>query len=454
MLSSFYKSENDGIINHKDVCHTCGVMDNFRELIKQLKKKGIRLIIDFYPNHTSDKHPWFTASIKGLKSYDDYYIWSDSASDDERKPPNNWLNIHGESAWTWNEERKQFYLGIFGKHLPDLNLRNPLVRNELKDIITYWMEEDVDGFNVVAASHLVENSYLFNEPVLTLNKAKNLQYENIDHIFTIDQHENLDLFAEWKKIINNFSKKKILIAEVSGSFPKGRMYYGNETFPLATLVYNSEFTQINENVTGTKLRWYFASSIDDVPSYGWPAWMIGSKTKPRLGSRVGDLLDGIHMIVMLAKGTPITYSGDEFGISSLPNEDNVQMSMKRESHLSIFRKLLELRNHYVIIYGIQQYPIVTDQVFSLLRCHDSKGFLVAVNLSNDPITLDFTGTSPRLPSKATLVLQSGHFVNSSLSNKEQQKVSLNNIYLGPKHAALFSFGPSVNVRDKKKRPKM
>ncbi|GBO21757.1 Neutral and basic amino acid transport protein rBAT [Araneus ventricosus] len=94
ILSSFYKSENDGIIDHKDVCYTCGVMDDFRELIKQLKKRGIRLIIDFYPNHTSDKHPWFEASIKGLKSYDGYYVWSYSVSDDERKPPNNWVKIY------------------------------------------------------------------------------------------------------------------------------------------------------------------------------------------------------------------------------------------------------------------------------------------------------------------------------------------------------------------------
>ncbi|GBN76433.1 Neutral and basic amino acid transport protein rBAT, partial [Araneus ventricosus] len=362
------------------------------------------------------------------------------------------LNIHGESAWTWNEERKQFYLSTFGKHLPDLNLRNPLVRNELKDIITYWMEEDVDGFNVIAASHLVENSYLFNEPFLMSNKAKN--YKNVDHVFTIDQYENLDLFAEWKQIMNSFSTKKILIAGVSGSSHKSRLYYGNETFPLATLVYNTEFSHINENVTGSKLRWHFASWTSDVPSFGWPAWMIGSKTKPRLESRVGDLLDGIHMIVMLAKGTPITFSGDEFGVSSFPNEDNTQISMKRESHLNIFRKLLELRNDYAVTHGIQQYPIVTDKVFSLLRSINSKGFLVAVNLRNDPITLDFTGTSSQLPSKATLMLQSGHFESSSLSNKVQQKVSLNNIYLGPKHSALFSFGPSVNVHNGRKRLKM
>ncbi|PRD19837.1 UNVERIFIED_CONTAM: Slc3a1 [Trichonephila clavipes] len=91
MLSAFYKSEKDGILDHKEIEASVGTLADFEELVKQLKEKDIRLVIDFNPNHSSDKHPWFLASLEGQEPYKDFYVWADSPTDDESTPPNNWV---------------------------------------------------------------------------------------------------------------------------------------------------------------------------------------------------------------------------------------------------------------------------------------------------------------------------------------------------------------------------
>ncbi|GIX67046.1 neutral and basic amino acid transport protein rBAT [Caerostris extrusa] len=300
MLSAFYKSDDGGILDHKEIDDKFGSLADFDELVKQLKEK---------------KYPI------GQDPYKDFYVWADPPAEDESKPPNNWLNVDGESAWTYNDERQQYYLNTFGANQPDLNLRNELVKQELRDIIKLWMEKGVDGLNVVAASHLVEDESLRDEPIATIKETSKRKYKDVNHIYTVDQPENLGLFAEWKHVIQNFTTvtlPRILLAELSGSMNTTMQYYGNENNTLAELPYNAHFTEINRDISGIELKHHLDMWINNMPSFGWPTLMVGSKNVARLESRVGELVDAIHMVATFTKGTPLFYYADELGVSDIP----------------------------------------------------------------------------------------------------------------------------------------
>lgn len=118
------------ISDYTDIDPLFGNLTDFDELLKVAKEKGLHVILDFVPNHTSDRHPWFLKSKKNESVYGDYYIWKTGKLPNER--PNNWLSVFGGPAWTFNTERSSFYYHQFLDAQPDLNLRNPLVREELK----------------------------------------------------------------------------------------------------------------------------------------------------------------------------------------------------------------------------------------------------------------------------------------------------------------------------------
>ncbi|KAG8185364.1 hypothetical protein JTE90_023110 [Oedothorax gibbosus] len=484
MLSDFYKksADTDGILDHKQVDSSIGTLEDFKKMVDKLRENNIRLVIDFNPNHSSDEHPWFTASVEGQEPYKDFYIWADSP---QSSLPNNWLNVNGEPAWTWNNQRKQFYLHTFGEHMPDLNLRNPLVRQELSEIVKFWLDKGVDGFKVVAASHLIEDEDLRDEPVATPSQPNKRQYKDINHIYTVDQPENAGLFAEWKQILMNISASsgipKILMPELSGEWNTSVIYYGNETVPLTELPFKADFAEVRKDISGVELKNLI--HIQERPAYVWPTLLVGSKSVRRLASRVGHgLVDAIHMVSIFAKGTPIMYNGDELGINDVPSAKNGELkllmttmpwsgsgttggftnsssssypvhpeftnvnvmaqSKEKQSHLKVFSRLLALRGQPALNFGLQEYPVVTDDIFSLLRVRKgSPGYLVTVNLSGNSTTVDFTSKSAFLPEMARVEVRGSNIVDGPLAEGDHPKIALNHVHLGPKQAVVLSFVP-------------
>ena len=144
-LSPCYKSPNvdNGydISDYYDIMDEFGSLDDWKEMRKTLHEKGIKVIMDLVPNHTSDKHKWFIESKKRTPFYDDFYYWSD-------KPLNDWQSCFGGSAWEYCPERGQYYLHSYAKEQPDLNFDNPNVREEIKKIIDFWIDLGVDGFRI------------------------------------------------------------------------------------------------------------------------------------------------------------------------------------------------------------------------------------------------------------------------------------------------------------------
>ena len=148
-FSPLYPSPNADygydVADYMDIAGEFGGMELFEQLVEELHRRGMKIIMDLVINHTSDQHPWFQASRRGLEPYKGYYYWR-PAREGKNPLPNNWQSLFEGDAWSWDEERGAYYLHLFSPHQPDLNLRNPAVREEIKKIMRFWLDKGVDGF--------------------------------------------------------------------------------------------------------------------------------------------------------------------------------------------------------------------------------------------------------------------------------------------------------------------
>lgn len=162
-LSPFYKTEffdiGYDVSDYCDIDPRFGSIDDFKRLLEEAHRRDIRIVIDYVPNHTSNKHPWFLKSRESRNNrYRDYYLWSDPATDGGA--PNNWINRFGLSAWTFDEATGQYYFGTFAPEQPDLNWRNPAVVEEMFRVLRFWLEMGVDGVRVDAMAHIIKDRRL------------------------------------------------------------------------------------------------------------------------------------------------------------------------------------------------------------------------------------------------------------------------------------------------------
>src|SRR5262249_55537354 len=148
-----------------DVDPLFGDLGTFDKLVEEAHKRRIKIIVDYVPNHSSDRHPWF---IESRSSRDnpkrDWYIWRDAKPDSS--PPNNWGGAFGGSAWEWDETTGQYYFHQFVPEQPDLNWRNPEVREAMKRVLRFWMEHGVDGFRMDAVYFIWKHPDMPNQPLV------------------------------------------------------------------------------------------------------------------------------------------------------------------------------------------------------------------------------------------------------------------------------------------------
>ncbi len=197
------------ISNFRGVDPQFGTMADFDRLESEANKRGIRVILDFVVNHTSDQHPWFIES-KSSKTNPkaDWYIWRDGKPNGQ--PPNNWQSIFGHSAWQYVDSRKQYYYHAFYKQQPDLNWRNKDVRNAMFDVTRFWMQKGVAGFRLDAVTSLFEDFALKDEPYLTGTNAYGDR--KISRIYTDNLPEVHDVLRELRSVTNEFPGR-VLIGE-------------------------------------------------------------------------------------------------------------------------------------------------------------------------------------------------------------------------------------------------
>uniref|UniRef100_A0A0K8UQN9 alpha-glucosidase n=1 Tax=Bactrocera latifrons TaxID=174628 RepID=A0A0K8UQN9_BACLA len=311
-----------------------GTMEDFENMIKKAKEVGIKIILDFVPNHSSDENEWFIKSVDGDPAYADFYIWHNGIVNEttgERQPPSNWVSVFRYSAWEWNDVRQQYYLHQFVTKQPDLNYRNPAVVNEMKNVMRFWLGKGVAGFRIDAVPYLFEkdldryNNYP-DEPVIddvsTCPDPDDACH--LKHIYTQDQPETLDMVYQWRALADEFKKEhggdtRILLTEAYTSFDNMILYYGNGIRNGSHIPFNFDFlTNLQNDTKAPTVVEHIEKWLNAMPEGVIANWVLGNHDNKRLASRYGvQRADLFNILLQTLPGNAVTYNGEELAMTDV-----------------------------------------------------------------------------------------------------------------------------------------
>ena len=300
-----------------DVADYCGIhplfgtMGDFERLVAEAHRRGLKIILDFVPNHSSDQHPWFTESRSSRTNPKrDWYIWRDPKPDGS--PPNNWVSNFGGSAWQFDEASGQYYYHAFLTEQPDLNWRNPDLRQAMHDVLRFWLGKGVDGFRVDVIWHLIKDAEFRDNPPNPAWHPDRPEIESLLQIHSSDQEEVHDVIAEMRRVLDAY-EDRVLIGEIYLPTERLVTYYGKD-LSGAHLPFNFQLIQTawNARAIGKLVDEYDAA----VPEGGWPNWVLGNHDQPRIAARIGaEQARVAAMLLLTLRGTPTMYYGDEIGLA-------------------------------------------------------------------------------------------------------------------------------------------
>jgi alpha-glucosidase len=302
------------VSDYCDIDPLFGSLGDFDNLLAEAHDRGLKVILDFVPNHTSDQHPWFQDSRASRDSARrDWYIWRDPAPDGG--PPNNWLSTFGGSAWELGEPTGQYYYHAFLKQQPDLNWRNKEVRAAMYAALRFWLERGVDGFRVDVIWHLVKDAeFRDNPPNPDFNPGDHPHSEQLA-LHSTDRPEVHEVVAEMRAVIDEYDDR-VLIGEIYLPAERLVRYYGGD-LDGAHLPFN--FQLILAPWDAQHIAGLIAEYESLLPPGAWPNWVLGNHDKPRVASRVGLPQARVAaMLLLTLRGTPTLYYGDELGMQDVP----------------------------------------------------------------------------------------------------------------------------------------
>src|SRR4051812_26298636 len=292
-----------------------GTLADFDKLAAAAKQHGIRIILDFVVNHSSDQHKWFLDSKSSRNSeHRDWYIWRDGKGPGQ--PPNNWTSTFGGSAWKFDSATNQYYYHYFYPEQPDLNWRNPVVKNAMFDVTRWWYKRGVSGFRLDAVDTLFEDPNLKDNPN---RPGKNAFGDPIqEHKYNTKLPEVHEALRELRKVADEHNA--VLIGETwTSDIAELKLYYGKSNNELQ-MPMDFLFTTVNKLSPAD-----FRKQIAAVNSAsGWPTYVISNHDIIRSYDRYGDgahndqiakLMAGLYLTL---RGTPIMYYGEEIGMKTTP----------------------------------------------------------------------------------------------------------------------------------------
>jgi alpha-glucosidase len=290
-----------------------GNLKDFDQLLSSLHTRGMRLILDFVPNHSSDQHLWFTESkASRTNSKADWYIWADAA--ENGGPPNNWLSRFGGSAWEWGEQRQQYYYHSFLVQQPDLNWRNAEVRSAMFDVLRFWLRRGVDGFRIDASAVLIKDDLLRDNPPDPEADEDTPPPQRFKPVFTDDRPEAMVCIEQIREVLDEFDDR-VLAGEVQGKTDRIGHFYDNNK-PRLHLPLN--FTLLDSAWDALSLQATIDAYFNAIPEQAWPDWVIGGHDKPRVASKIGQAQARIlAMLLLTLRGTPFLFAGDEIGMEQV-----------------------------------------------------------------------------------------------------------------------------------------
>jgi alpha-glucosidase len=415
-LSPFFRSPmadfGYDVSDYRDVDPIFGTLADFDHLVAACHGRGIRVVIDWVPNHTSDRHPWFEAS---RSSRDDpkrhWYVWRDGDA-----PPNDWTSQFKAvgPAWTFDDATGQWYLHSFMREQPDLNWDNPEVEAAMHDVIRFWMDRGVDGLRLDAIHKIAK------DPLLR------------DHTGAPRRHDE-----DWETIHERLRGIRRVVDEYDDRMVVGEVAL-QDLHRIVLYLESGDQLHLAHNFVFVDLPWdadAFRTSIDDFEALAdrtaWPAWFLENHDKPRLASRFGPAAARAAAVMLYAlRGTPFVYQGQELGLPDaeippdrvvdvdgrdpvrtpipwapgpgagftdgepwLPADDSLNAAAQAgdpRSSLTLFRRLARLRRELPALQsGTQRTVEAEPDVLAWLR---DEQVLAAVNFSGEPRALELRGT--------------------------------------------------------------
>lgn len=327
-LSPVYQSPNDDngydISDYQAIMDEFGTMEDFDRMLAAAHEHGIKLVMDLVVNHTSDEHPWFIESQKSVDNpYRDYYIWRPGK---DGKEPNNWGSCFSGPAWKYDEKTDMYYLHLFSRKQPDLNWDNPKVRQEVFDMMNWWLDKGVDGFRMDVISLISKKPDLPDGPVGINGYASFNEPANGPHV-----HEYLQEMRE--KVLNNADT--ITVGECSGVTLEEAKKYARSDEKELNMVFQFEHMDVDADGSNKwtdkkmdlrDMKEVLTKWQKGLEEIAWNSIFWENHDQPRSVSRFGNdssqyrelsakmLATCLHMM----QGTPYVYQGQELGMTNVP----------------------------------------------------------------------------------------------------------------------------------------
>ena len=311
------------VSDYLDIDPMYGTLSDFDQMQRDAQQRRIRIILDFVMNHTSDQHKWFIDSRSSRNSkYRDWYIWRDGKGPNQ--PPNNWLSTFGGSAWQYDGKTSQYYYHFFYPQQPDLNWRNPAVKDAMFDVTSWWYKRGVAGFRLDAVDTLFEDPELRDNPVLP---GKNAYGDpNEKKVYNDKLPEVHDILQGLRKVADQYNA--VLIGETwTSNIQELNQYYGSQGNELQ-MPMDFLFTKVDK-LSPPDFRKQIAAANS---ANGWPVYVLSNHDIERSYNRYGDgkhndaiakLMAGLYLTL---RGTPIMYYGEEIGMQN--NDPKTRSAVK------------------------------------------------------------------------------------------------------------------------------
>ncbi len=332
-LSPFYTSPmadfGYDVADYTGVDPMFGDLMAFDRLVEETHRRGLKIIVDWVPNHSSNQHPWFIESRSSRTNPKrGWYLWADPKANGG--PPNNWVSAFGGSAWEWDEQTGQYYEHSFLKEQPDLNWRNPEVIAAMFETVEFWLKREVDGFRIDVAQAILKDPQLRDNPLRT-NEALSTHkpmgdYDTQIHLYDGPQEDTHLIYQQLRRLIDKYSltRPRMSVGEVHiFDLTKWARYYGQN---LDELHMPFNFGLLKTHWEAQEVRQVVDNLEAHIPPGGWPNYVLSNHDEPRIASRLGVKTTRLAMMLLLTlRGTPTMYYGDELGLQNVEiKADKVQ----------------------------------------------------------------------------------------------------------------------------------
>lgn len=450
-LSPFYPSPmadfGYDVADYCDVDPLFGDLATFDRLVAGAHTRGLKIIIDWVPNHTSDQHRWF---IESRSSRDnpkrDWYIWREPTP--SGGPPNNWGSFFGGPAWTYDTQTGQYYMHQFCKEQPELNWRNPEVKAAMFDTLRFWMKRGVDGFRMDVIGLIIKDEALRDNPPnpnAPAHLPANDLFSRLLQVYNMDQDDVHPVIREIRGVLDEYDDR-CGIGELWGPLDRWVKYYGTDGGELH-LPFNFRLMDGMAWNAG-QMRAVVDAMEAALPDFAWPNYVLGNHDRTRLAARFGGEAQArvAAMLLLTLRGTPTIYYGEEIGMEDVPippekiqDPQGVNLGPERTrdvcrtpmqwdaglnagfsppgvetwlpladdfatrnvaalaadptSIFTLYTRLLHLRRVTPALYGGSYCPLDVgyDDVYVYVREDDAQRYLVALNFAAEPRTLAIPG---------------------------------------------------------------